>query len=549
MNKSLFSCLIYRIIGKPDQWHDDYLDVMNQVMDETDSFDDPYTFDEMAVGEQIISRLKQGNEASNAFNTLLNGSRFKTIILDDQLKFVYHNKVAEELSDYLQNPENPQKIRPGLAKLIHKSPEASLKNEQNVLIALKFNDQDNEQIYLRSIQSQVDNNLQPTLFHFLLVLDKSGHQQLCGDLITQYQLTDSEQKIILHLIHGKTIKEIAASSFVSKNTVKTHLKSIFRKTDCASQSNVVSLILTHESQILDSYFEADMTTTGVFSSGSNDREMTLSGGEKIAYCDYGPVDGRPLILLHSGFGCRLSVPPNYREICERLNRRIIIPDRPGVGNTPFITGHPNGWNQRLQEFIDLLDINTYDLMGSIFGCKLAVSFAAQADSRLQRLILNSPILINEPNHTEYLTGIIHAAARLVRTSPRFAREIYALWLKSVTLNLGIHYQSMLESSIGSAEKEQFERDGTSALLIDVFKAAASQSLEGISHEMVFTLTPLGLDLSQFTHHVEFWYGTEDKRISLAGIKTIVEDFPSHQLHIREGYSEHIYYALLEEMIA
>ncbi|MBX2838511.1 MAG: LuxR C-terminal-related transcriptional regulator, partial [Gammaproteobacteria bacterium] len=331
MNNSRFSSLIYRIIGKPERWHDDYIDMMHQILDETESFDDPYNFSELAVGDQIISQLKASNEALAAFNTLLDKSRFKMIILDDQLQPIYHNRNAEELFEYVLSPSDRKQLRPGLARQIQEMPRAKQNNKKNTLQALDFFDQNGEQIYLRTIQSQVDQQAAPNDFIILMALDQSHeHNELNADLIAKYELTEKEQMVLRGLIHGKSIKEIAADSFVSDNTVKTHLKSIFRKTDTNSQTAVVGMILTHESQILDSYFESDIGGTGIFESNTRDRSVTLTDGLVITYCEYGPADGRPLLVFHSGYGCRLSVPMDHEEACQRHNRRVIIPDRPGV---------------------------------------------------------------------------------------------------------------------------------------------------------------------------------------------------------------------------
>jgi len=550
MNNSRFSNLIYRIIGKPERWHEDYLDMMHQILDETDSFDEPYNFNELAVGDQIISQLKASSQALTAFNTLLDKSRFKMIILDDQLHPIYHNRNAEELHTYVLDQGDKTKLRPGLRKQIEEMPQAEKNNQNNTLQALDFFDHNGEQIYLRSIQSQVDQKTAPNEFHILMALDqKHLHNELNPDLVAKYELTEKEQMVLRGLIHGKSIKEIANDSFVSDNTVKTHLKSIFRKTDTNSQTAVVGMILTHESQIMDSYFESDIGGTGLFDSNSDDLTQTLSDGTLITYREYGPADGRPLIVFHSGYGCRLSVPLDWQEACAKHNRRIIIPDRSGVGKSPFVEGHPEGWNERLAEFIDRLELDEYDVLGSILGAQFAISYAAVADDRLRRVVLCAPIIVNRKSHTKHLTGILNPGARLVRASKRFARELYELWLKSVTLNLGTHYRSMLESSMGSAEAERFKQDGTLELLVDVFREGASNSLEAISHEMVFCISPMKLNLHAIKAEIEVWLGSEDKRISEEGLREILADFPPHKLHIRDGYSEHIYYGLFDEIIA
>ncbi|GHA20148.1 hypothetical protein GCM10008090_32560 [Arenicella chitinivorans] len=546
MSNSSFSSLIYRIIGKPERWHDEYIvDMMQQYLNEADDFDDPDNIMELAAGDQILSRLQQGNVALAAFNTLLDKSRFKMIILDDELRPIYHNSRADRLLNYLQ--AGSETLREDLLTLINQLPSpGSLENQ---LIALDFFDQNGEQLYLRRIRSQVRDHNSPTHFHILMVLDKEQvNQRLNPELVARYGLTEKEQQVLLRLVHGSTINQIADAIFVSENTVKSHLKSIFRKTSSNSQAGVVSLILTHESQVLDSYFDSDITTVSPQNDHANDREVTLANGQRIAYCEYGPAEGRPLLVFHSGFGSRLAIPPDYETICARTNRRVIIPDRPGIGKTRFIAGHPAQWNTQLTEFIDLLNIGDYDLLGSVIACQMAMSFAAQADNRLQRVILTSPVVLNTAADARYLTEILAPAARYVKVSPQFAKEIYELWLKSVTLNLDAHYPSMLRASVGSAERSQFEQQGIIQLLTDVFKEGARHTLNGILHEMVFCMTPLNLDPNQFNKPIELWYGTEDKRITEAGVHALSKQFNNCTLHVREGYSEHLYYALFEEII-
>jgi DNA-binding CsgD family transcriptional regulator/pimeloyl-ACP methyl ester carboxylesterase len=543
MNNSRFSSLIYRIIAKPDRWHEDYLDVMNQILDETDSFDEPYNFIELEVGDRIISTIKKNSEALNAVNTFMDKSCFKVVILDQQLKPIYCNQNAEALFKQLLNPSDHEKIKPGLKKALTNSFEASKAYNPNALIALDYRDENGDQIYLRSTQAR------PNSFNFLMVPDKSNQDYVLNrKLIDKYELTDKEQKVLQSLIHGHTIKEIAEQSFVSDNTVKTHLKAIFRKTDTNSQTSVVLLVLTHESQVLDSYFEADLPASSNSESTNKDREIKLDDGHRITYCDYGPKDGRPLIVFHSGYGCRLSIPHNYSEICERNNRRIIILDRPGTGKTPYIKGHPEGWNNRFLNFVDRLEIDDYEVLASIVSAQLAINLSANADQRLRKLILCAPIITNKKTDIQYFTGILSPTSRLVIASKRFATEIYQLWLKSVCLNLRTNYKSMLESSLGSAELDRFKKDGTFQLLIDVFKEAASADTKGISSELIYSLSPMNLDFKKIATPIEIWYGTEDQRTSLEGLKKITRDLPNCKYNIREGYSEHIYYGLFEEII-
>lgn len=562
MENSRFSTLIYRIIGKPDRWHDDYIDVMNKIIDETDSFDDPANFSELEVGDQILSRIRGTNNALDAFSTLLNESRFKMIILDDKLAPIYHNQnagtlVEEVLEANANNGE--QQLKPSLSILVKKVIEDTQQNQQNHLIALKALDKDGAQIYLRSINQLGISGNQSTLsdtkskFHLLLVLDQHKQKNLLNtEFVTQYNLTEKEQNVLLKLIHGSNVKQTANALFVSENTIKSHLKSLFRKTKSKSQADVIRLALTHESQILDSYFDPDTGITATSSPESQDLFKTLKCGLRVAYREYGPKDGDPIVVSHNGWGSRVMVPDSFLKILEQFNKRLIIPDRPGTGLTPFKQGHPESWTAKFSEFVCLLDLDHYELLGAVNGAVFALLYALEQDPKLKKIRLASPIFVNSRKDMDFLTGIYAPSARLVRASKRFAREIYQLWLKSINMNASKHYRSMVEQSLTEKENTLFNEKGIRYEIINSivssFHEGASRNLEGISNDMVFCISPRKVDLSRITTPVEIWWGTEDPRFSQAGVEKLASQINTSNLHIMEGYSEHTFFSLFEEIL-
>ena len=58
-------------------------------------------------------------------------------------------------------------------------------------------------------------------------------------------LTRSEQKVLQHLISGDTTEAIASDLFVSVNTVKTHLRGIYRKLDVNTRRDAVRVGRRH----------------------------------------------------------------------------------------------------------------------------------------------------------------------------------------------------------------------------------------------------------------------------------------------------------------
>lgn len=162
LDDSRFSSLIYRIIGKPGLWHHEYIDEMNKVLDENDIADHAGYASELKLGEQILNKISNTNEAMQAFGALLDKSRFKMIILDHDLNMVYHNHHAKGLRSCLEKAPNSKQLK------IHAFKKVSLAIQQNELLFMQGNhdglcsidylDQNQEQLYLRSIHSNNINN-------------------------------------------------------------------------------------------------------------------------------------------------------------------------------------------------------------------------------------------------------------------------------------------------------------------------------------------------------------------------------------------------------
>lgn len=553
MDNANFSQLVNQLIGNPERWHLDQSGLIRHVLSQTECLESSSNLADMALADRILSRLGDKQEALDAFAALLDKSRFKMIILDAQLQPVYHNRIASELRRELSAADDSNKLNAGLLVKIRQALSASHllagRNSRSAEIrSLGFNDRAGNQIYLTPIRDQQHTPALRNNYSVLMVLDQQqGAAALNRELISHYQLTDKEQMVSLNLVQGKSIKQIADGSFVSENTVKTHLRSLFRKTDSSSQADVVRLILTHELQILNSYFAPNPAQLEK-QTRVQDQTLSLSDGLSISFRQYGPSDGQTLIVFHDCFGCRLSIPANYQAACQASDFRVIIPDRPGFGNTPNSQDNISGWFKQLEGLLDALQVKQYYVLGNALSCPLTLRFAAQADERLQRLILCSPMLINEANDYAHLGESWTATARLVRTSKPIAVELFQLWLKSITLNLSGYYRSMLRANIGWAEHGIIAQHGYLEKMLDAFHEGSRNHTQSIAQDIVLGLSEQNLDLSQISVPVELWWGDQDNCVNLAGVKSLAARLLNSSIHLREGYSEHIYFTNFAEIL-
>jgi DNA-binding CsgD family transcriptional regulator len=83
---------------------------------------------------------------------------------------------------------------------------------------------------------------QPAAVVFISDLDERA--ELPAELLRRcYGLSPAESQLALALIRGHSLKEVAGSLYISLNTAKTQLKSIFTKTQVKRQGELINLLL------------------------------------------------------------------------------------------------------------------------------------------------------------------------------------------------------------------------------------------------------------------------------------------------------------------
>ncbi|MDP4237192.1 MAG: helix-turn-helix transcriptional regulator, partial [Bacteroidota bacterium] len=73
--------------------------------------------------------------------------------------------------------------------------------------------------------------------------------KICSRIATAYKLSETEHKIMIELLFGKSNEEIGRRNFVAPATVKKHLRSIFKKTDTKGRIDFLGKFFTSPDRI------------------------------------------------------------------------------------------------------------------------------------------------------------------------------------------------------------------------------------------------------------------------------------------------------------
>lgn len=100
-------------------------------------------------------------------------------------------------------------------------------------------------LFLRTARTRLANAAggPPSEYRMLLIRDPAHRLQRDGRaLATTFNLTPRESELACHLAAGVPLADFARQRHVSINTVKSHLKQIFRKLDVHNQVELVACV-------------------------------------------------------------------------------------------------------------------------------------------------------------------------------------------------------------------------------------------------------------------------------------------------------------------
>ena len=180
------------------------------------------------------------------------------ILYDSNAQPVYINPTALAIIDshpgmqlqdgglYLTNVEDERNLRKTIIDTAAIDPEDSWK--QSVAIGITHPDVEAPlpllvtPMHANLITSDLDyDGAKVAMF----LSDPNLQQPISVDnLVSVYSLTPSEAQVAISLANGHSIDEIAVSSNHSAHTIRSQLKSVFRKTGVSRQSELIKLLLT-----------------------------------------------------------------------------------------------------------------------------------------------------------------------------------------------------------------------------------------------------------------------------------------------------------------
>jgi pimeloyl-ACP methyl ester carboxylesterase len=274
--------------------------------------------------------------------------------------------------------------------------------------------------------------------------------------------------------------------------------------------------------------------------GQPEREGVMRIGERrLAWSEWGPVDGRPVLLLEGMPGSSHACPDV--ETTHDLGVRLVAPDRPGYGESDALPGRTMLDSAAdLEALLDELDVNRAPLVGWSSG----VGFAIAAAHRLGTRIASLELVAGDPPFDE-LPGSARdpeLAERVVQTrsdpaGARLAALERGAWFAE-------RPESIVEQAFAPGEPGEDDPDGrvrqradVREMLLEMFRHAGRHGAEGWVDDGIATLLPWGFSVTEVGHRATVWYGVGDRLSRRVDSEVLAELMPAAHLRVlpNEGH--------------
>lgn len=266
-------------------------------------------------------------------------------------------------------------------------------------------------------------------------------------------------------------------------------------------------------------------------------EIVLHDGRRLAWSEWGPPDGRPVVLLEGMPGSSHYCPDV--DATADLGVRLISVDRPGYGLSDPLPGRTLlDWPRDLAEFLRQLGIDRAPVAGWSSGGPFAIASAVvlpQDVTAMALLAADGPIR-EVPGAWAALSPERRERIDLARTDPAAARlgalqrtQFYADDPESI-----VPWRDAPPSAAEAAANPDaalFQAPEQRAALLEMFRHGARQGAAGWVDDAIALSRPWGFSLAAVRCPTKVWFGAKDAIGELADSEYLARAIPGAELVI------------------
>ena len=281
--------------------------------------------------------------------------------------------------------------------------------------------------------------------------------------------------------------------------------------------------------------------------GALEGVLTLSGGRRLGWAEYGDPAGRPVLAFHGLPGSRRQRHPDD-GIARSLGARMVHLERPGFGMSDPAPGRTlGGWARDVAEACDLMGIERIRIAGVSGGGPYALACAAGLAGSVERVAVISgvgpPEVMRSRGHSLFVRLGFTLAPHGAWTMRPFAAVA-----GTIARRLPERYFELLGVGLNESDRRAFARPDIRAMFTEDMNEAFARSGSAMAEELALVATRWDFDPAAVRAPLCLWHGTEDRIVPVSAARVIAARVPAAQTKIVPGEGHFLVFERWREIL-
>ena len=469
----------------------------------------------------LIDSLNRADDSRRAMAAVLDRLPLGIFLVDSGARLEFANRCASEildqgapltLVDHCLRTGRPDETRT-LHRLIAEALRAS--EESSTARALVIREAAGESalsVLILSVQSLQYESQRPLAAVFAAAPEfwQSLNPETLHDL---YGLTEAESRLVDRLCAGLSLQEAAEELEVSTNTVRTHLRAVFAKTNTSRQADLLREVITGVAYLSKPGALTEAGPPRMPAPAERAHLVTLADGRRLSCREYGDPAGVP-VLFHNHATLGNRMPPLDAAATKRAGVRLLMVDRPGFGESDALEGRSIAdWPADAVALIDELGLDRVAVLGYGIGGSFALQLAIAAPERVSVLSLVATAM---PDSTVSVSPGVHAVHRFVgylsHHFPALQRRIMAMLVRGGLADPASYFDN-IRDKLCAPDRQALSELNLEPLLIMAGRHAVKQGADALCTDLQLHVADWPSPPSALTVPNQVWFGLQDQMMS------------------------------------
>ncbi len=264
----------------------------------------------------------------------------------------------------------------------------------------------------------------------------------------------------------------------------------------------------------------------------------LSGRRQLGFAEYGRADGVPIFWFHGTPGGRGQIAPAARVAAQDLGIRLIMLERPGIGDsTVHLFDDVAEWAADVEVIADQLGIERFACIGLSGGGPYVLACAARFPARMV-----AGAVLGGVAPTRGADAIGGGAIGLARHFAPLLQPVRGLAARA--LHLGTRFLLPLRSQLfdlyilisPAGDQRVFRRPEMKEMFLDDLVRSSRARFDAPILDLLLFARHWGFSLQELRVPIRFWHGDADNIVPLAHATHMARLVPDSELRVRHSES-------------